>query len=93
MKKQIFKVTKDGCEYRIGYSYSPISGKTKLSVDNDEFTVSGKPFYIGVSRREMIIIGSSQGILDIDKKGRAKIICKDADSIEEKTLIKEKSTK
>lgn len=83
MIEQRFMVICGEDEHTVGYSYSALSGKTKLCVDGDEFVVKGKPFKIGVCRREMIIIGSSQAILDVDKKGKAKIICRDADEIVE----------
>lgn len=81
MINQKFKVICGEQEHTVGYFYSALSGKTKLCVDGDEFTVKGKPFKIGVCRREMIIIGMSQAVLDVDKNGRAKIICRDADEI------------
>ena len=81
MINQKFKVICGDDEHIIGYSYSALSGKTKLTVNGDEFVVKGKPFGIGVYRREMIIIGASQAVLDVDKKGRAKIVCRDADEI------------
>ena len=81
MIKQSFLVTKEENKHTVGYFYNKLTGKTKLVVDGDEFVVSGKIFGIGVCRREMIIIGGSQAVLDIDKKGRAKIICRDADEV------------
>lgn len=83
MINQKFKVVCGDAEHTVGYSYSSLSGKTKLCVDGDEFIVKGKPFKIGVCRREMIIIGMFQAVLDVDKKGRAKIVCRDADEVVE----------
>ena len=83
MIKQSFLVIKEDGKYTVGYEYSAITGKTTLRVDGDEFVVRGKIFGIGVCRREMIIIGGSQAVLDIDKKGRAKIVCREATEIVE----------
>lgn len=93
MIRQCFKVQKDGEEYRVGYEYSRLSGKTKLTVNGDEFVAGGKPFCIGVCRRESVLIGTSQAMLDVDKRGRAKLICRDADSIVEKDIVKVRSSK
>lgn len=93
MIRQSFKVEKDGEEYRIRYEYSKLSGKTKLTVNEDEFVVGGKPFCIGVCRRESVLIGTSQAILDVDKRGRARLICRDADSIVEKNIVRVRSSK
>lgn len=83
MIKQSFLVTKEEGQHTVGYQYSKLTGKTKLTVDKDEFVVGGKILGIGVCRREMIIIGGSQAVLDIDKKGRAKIVCREAIQIVE----------
>ena len=82
MVKQKWKVTLDGCETIVEYKCSPISGKTVLVVDGDAFTVRGKPFGIGLCRRETIMVGGAQAILDVAKGGRATLICRDGDVVE-----------
>ena len=79
MKKQNWIVTVDGQDIEVGYKYSCITGKTVLSVDGDSFTVKGKPFGIGVARRESIMIGGSQAILDVSRGGRAKLIVREGE--------------
>ncbi len=79
MIKQKWTVTIDEQKINVEYSCSPFSGKTVLSVDGDSFTVKGKPFGIGLVRREMIMLGSSQAILDVKRGGRAELICRDGD--------------
>ena len=83
MVKQYFLVEIDENKYRVAYSYSKFLGKTTFAVDDDEFSVRGHAFGIGVKRSEMIMIGMTQGALSIDKKGRARLICRDADSVKE----------
>lgn len=83
MIKQYFLVEIDENTYKIEYSYNKFLGKTTFSVDDDEFSTRGHAFGIGVARSEMIIIGMTQGALSIDKKGRARLICRDADSVRE----------
>ena len=39
----------------------------------------GKPFGIGIERRESIIVGSVQAILDVKRGGRADLICREGD--------------
>ena len=82
MIKQKWKVKIEGKEYSVSYSSSPVSGRVTFEVDGDSFTVKGKPFGIGLVRREMILIGSSQGILDIQKGGHAKLICRDGEVVD-----------
>lgn len=60
-------------EHCVEYRYSRLSGKTVLVVDGDSFSVKGKPFGIGVERREVIIVGSYQAILTIGKRGEAEL--------------------
>lgn len=83
MIKQCFKVEIDDKEYRVEYSYNKLLGKTTFSVDDDEFSARGHVFGIGVERSEIIMIGMTQGVLSIDKKGKARLICRDADSVKE----------
>ena len=83
MIKQYFEVKIDENEYRVEYSYSKLLGKTTLCVNDDEFSTRGHAFGFGVQRNEMIMIGMTQGVLSIDKKGKAKLICRDADSVKE----------
>ncbi len=79
MVKQSWLVTVSDEEIRVDYSCSPFSGKTVLAVDGEAFTVKGKPFGIGLCRREMILLGGEQAILDVAKNGRAVLICKEGD--------------
>jgi hypothetical protein len=77
MIKQKWAVTVDGVYHTVEYKCSPLSGKTQLTVDGDSFTVRGKPFGIGIERRESIIVGSTQAILDVKRGGRANLICRE----------------
>ena len=79
MIKQAWTVTVGDKETSVKYSCSPFSGRTVLVVDGDKFTVKGKPFGIGLCRREMILIGSEQAILDVKKGGRATLICREGE--------------
>ena len=79
MIKQKWAVTVDGVDHTVEYKCSPLSGKTMLVVDGDSFTVRGKPFGIGIERRESIIVGSTQAILDVKRGGRAKLICREGE--------------
>lgn len=79
MVKQNFRVTLDGEVVEIGYKYSILSGKTELVVDGASFVVKGKPFGIGVERREPIMIGGTQAILDVKRGGRAQIVVRDGE--------------
>ena len=79
MIKQKFKVTYEGECCTVEYKYSRLTGKTELVVDGFSFTVKGKPFGIGVARREPIMICGAQAMLDVDKGGRAKIILRDGE--------------
>ena len=54
-----------------------------MTVNGDEFSTRGHAFGFGVQRNEMIMIGMNQGVLSIDKKGKAKLICRDAESVKE----------
>ena len=83
MIKQYFLVEIDEKKYRVAYSYAKLIGKTTFAVDDEEFSVRGHAFGIGVQRSEMIMIGMTQGALSIDKNGRARLICRDADSVKE----------
>ena len=79
MIKQKWKVTVDGEVHGVEYSCAPFTGKTVLCVDSSSFTVKGKPFGIGLVRREMIIVGGVQGILDVQKGGRARLIVREGE--------------
>ncbi len=77
MVKQNFKATVDEREIMISYKYNCLSGKTELIVDGDKFVVRGKLFGIGVCRRENIMVGGAVAVIDINKRGKAKIILRD----------------
>ena len=79
MKKQKWTVTIENREISVEYKCSLITGKTMLTVDGDSFVVKGKPFGIGMVRRESIMLGGSQGILDVGRGGRARLIVRDGE--------------
>ena len=77
MIKQKWSVVVDAERHSVEYSCSPFTGKTVLTVDGASFTVKGKPFGIGLVRREPILVGGVQAILDVKKGGRATLICRE----------------
>ena len=79
MINQKFKVIygDDVCE--VGYKYSRLTGKTELSIDGVAFTVKGKPFGIGVCRKEPIMVCGAQAMLDVKKNGRATLFIRDGE--------------
>ena len=79
MINQKFKVTYEGETAEVSYKYSRLTGKTELCVDGVSFTVKGKPFGIGVCRREPIMVCGAQAMLDVDKSGRAKLVLRDGE--------------
>ena len=79
MIRQKWLVTVGDREIEVSYSCSVFSGKTVLTVDGDSFTVKGKPFGIGLCRREMILLGGEQAILDVGKNGKAALICREGE--------------
>jgi hypothetical protein len=79
MRKQKWIVTIDEKEIVVEYKYSYITGKTILVVDGDSFTVKGKTFGVGIARRESIIVGGEQAILDVKHSGRAELIVREGD--------------
>jgi hypothetical protein len=79
MIKQNWTVTVDGEKHTVGYACSPFTGRTSLTVDGASFTVKGKPFGIGLERREPILVGGVQAMLDVKKSGRAALVCRDGD--------------
>ena len=79
MIKQKWTVTIEDKAYSVEYGCSRLTGKTVLVVDGDKFTVKGKPFGIGIERREMIIVGGTQAILDVKKNGHANLICREGE--------------
>lgn len=79
MIKQKWSVTVDGEKHEVGYACSPFWGKTVLTVDGASFTVRGKPFGIGLVRREPILVGGVQAILDVKKGGKATLICREGE--------------
>ena len=81
MINQIWRVVIDENTHEIEYKFSKLSGKTVLVVDGDAFTVKGKPFGIGVARREPVIVGMCQGVLTVSKNGRAELYVNDANEI------------
>ena len=74
MIKQKFKVTYEDERAEVEYRYSRFTGKTELTVDGVAFAVKGKPFGIGVCRREPIMVCGAQAMLDVKKDGRASLI-------------------
>lgn len=79
MIKQKWVVVIENEEIELGYACSRLSGKTVLTVGGESFTVKGKPFGIGLCRREMIMLGGEQAILDVAKNGRAVLICREGE--------------
>jgi hypothetical protein len=79
MINQKLTVTVDGEKHSVEYSCTPFMGKTVLTVDGASFTVKGKPFGIGLVRREMMMVGGVQGVLDVQKGGRARLIVRDGE--------------
>ena len=79
MIKQSWIVSIEEKEVRVDYAYSALSGKTTLTVDGDSFSVKGKPFGIGCARREVIMLGGEQAILDVKKGGKAQLICREGE--------------
>ncbi len=79
MIKQNFRVTYEGETAEVSYKYSRLTGKTELCVDGVSFTVKGKPFGIGVCRREPIMVCGAQAMLDVKKDGRATLILRDGE--------------
>lgn len=79
MIKQSFCVIIDGEKHTVDYACSPMTGKTVLTVDGSSFTVKGKPFGIGLVRREPILVGGTQAILDVKKGGKAKLVCREGE--------------
>ena len=75
--KQVWTVTVGEESCRVEYKCSPLTGRTELTVDGSSFVVRGKPFGIGLVRREPIMVCGVQGILDVGKGGRAKLIVRD----------------
>ena len=79
MIKQRWTVITDSGEHALEYKCSAFWGKTVLTVDGDSFTVKGKPFGIGMCRRESIMVGGVQAILDVSRGGKAKLICREGE--------------
>ena len=77
--RQKWTVTVEDQTSVVEYRYSSLTGKTELIVDGFSFTVKGKPFGIGVVRREPIMVCGVQGILDVGKGGRARLIVRDGE--------------
>ena len=82
MVKQAWTVTTDRGECRVEYLCKPFVGKTILTVDGESFEVKGKPFGIGLCRRETVIVGGEQAILNVQKNGRATLICREGEVTE-----------
>ncbi|MBQ4090869.1 MAG: hypothetical protein IJC64_00975 [Clostridia bacterium] len=79
MIKQKWTVTVDGGDHTVEYECSAIFGKTRLIVDGDSFAVRGKLFGIGLERRETIMVGGAQAILDVKRGGKAQLICREGE--------------
>ena len=77
MIKQKWEVSVEEETCIVEYKCTPLTGKTELCVDGVSFAVRGKPFGIGLVRREMIMVCGVQGILDVQKGGRANLIVRD----------------
>ena len=77
MIKQKWEVSVEEETCIVEYKCTPLTGKTELCVDGVSFAVRGKPFGIGLVHREMIMVCGVQGILDVQKGGRANLIVRD----------------
>ena len=77
MIKQKWEVSVEEETCIVEYKCTPLTGKTELCVDGVSFAVRGKPFGIGLVRRETIMVCGVQGILDVQKGGRANLIVRD----------------
>ncbi len=64
-------------EHIVEYACYRLSGKTVLTVDGEDFAVRGKPFGIGMKRQELVLVGSSRGVLDIEASGKATLTVDD----------------
>ena len=82
MVKQKWLVTVESGEVTVEYSYSALSGRTVLCVDGESFAVKGKPFGIGCARSEVVMVGGEQAVLDVQKNGRARLICREGEVVE-----------
>ncbi len=79
MITQKWNVTVEEELHTVEYICKPFSGKTVLTVDGTAFTVKGKPFGLGLVRREMIMVGGVQGILDVKKGGKADLLVREGE--------------
>ena len=79
MIKQKWIVTTDSGEHTVEYGCAAFWGKTVVVVDGDKFTVRGKMFGIGIERRETVLVGGAQAILDVSRGGKAKLICREGE--------------
>ena len=79
MINQKFKVSFEGESCFVEYKYSRLTGKTELMVDGVSFTVKGKPFGIGICRKEPIMVCGTQAMLDVKKDGRATLFIRDGE--------------
>lgn len=79
MIKQKWSVTFGEEKHDVTYECTPVTGRVALCVDGSTFVVKGKPFGIGLVRREVVIVGGAQGLLDIQKGGRAKLTVRDGE--------------
>lgn len=82
MINQKWTVEVEGEQHTVEYRCVPLTGKTELVVDGASFVVRGKPFGIGLVRREIVMVGGVQGILDVGKGGKANLIVREADKVE-----------
>ena len=83
MIHQKWQVTVEEETHTVEYKCIPLTGKTELVVDGASFVVHGKPFGIGLVRREIVMVGGVQGILDVGKGGKANLIVREADDVTE----------
>ena len=63
MIKQKWEVSVEEETCIVEYKCTPLTGKTELCVDGVSFAVRGKPFGIGLVRREMIMGAECRGFL------------------------------
>jgi len=82
MVNKKWKVTIEDETHIVEYKCVPLLGKIQLTVDGESFTVQGKPFGIGLERREMVLVGSTQGVLSIKRGGSAELTVRDGEAQE-----------
>jgi len=82
MIKQVFIINYEGEEHTVKYSCNTFIGKITIDIDGDVYNLKSKFLFVGIGRREALMIGGGRAVIDIANSGRAKIIMHDADVTE-----------